>query len=124
MIMMQRSLYNVYQPDEIIRRLLQEVAPLDGISGYPVSIRYEADNGTEPPVIYFYLYEGADRLVFDMFLNQNTTIGEFETRLYSVKSLGLRRCVALCCEAIKNKTSFDVERSKAAKDEESDNLPF
>lgn len=117
-------LYGVYEPDEIIRRLIQEVAPLDGISGYPVTIKYVADNSTEPPVIYFDIYEGADRSVFDMYIDQNTTLAEFEKKLYSVRPFGLRRCVAMCCEAIKNKTSFDVEFHKAAKDKGSDNLPF
>lgn len=119
------KLYDVYEPDEIIRRLIRETSPLDGITGYSVNIKYHADNSTEPPVIFFELYEGADRSVFDLYVDQNTTLSMFENKLYSVRPFGLRRCVALCCKAIQNKTSFDVEFHKEAQDEESDgDFPF
>ena len=121
---MKTKLFGVYEPIEIIHRLLQETAPLDGPSGYSVTIKYVADNATEPPVIFFEIYEGANRCVFDAYFDQSTTLDAFEKKLYSMRPFGLRRCVGLCCEAIKNKTSFDVEFRKAAqaKDDNEEDL--
>lgn len=108
-------LYSVYEPHEIIHRLIKETEPLDGPSGYPVNIKYVADNSTEPPVIYFELYEGVNRIVFDMYCDQDTTLKEFEGKLYSRGLHSLRSSVSLCLDAIRNKTSFDEELDKAIK---------
>lgn len=118
-------LFGVYEPIEIIHRLLQETAPLDGPSGYSVTIKYVADNATEPPVIFFEIYEGANRCVFDAYFDQSTTLEAFKKKLYGMRPFGLRRCVSLCLAAIKNKTSFDVEFHKAAKEpDDNEILPF
>ena len=118
------KLYNIYEPQEIIKRILKEVEPLDGPSGYPVQIKYVADNSTEPPVIYVDIYEGADRSVFDMYVDQNTTLNEFEGKLYSRGLHSLRSRVYLCLEARRLKTSFDEELRKAAKDKFEQEMPY
>lgn len=110
-----------YTDDEIIRRVIEAASPVSGPSGYPLTIKYVADNSTEPPVIYIDLCEGVELSVFDFYVDQNTNLSEFNNAMDI-----LSRRAELCARAVVNKTDYETERDKERKrnqptDEE---LPF
>ena len=111
----------VYTDAEIIARIIDAAEPVSGPSGYPLTIKYTADNSTEPPVIYVDFYEGDHNCLFDMYVDQNTTLSDFN---YLIKRM--RNVAELCAKAHQNKTTFQEEwqKMKAAKDESEEELPF
>ena len=103
------DVFEVYKDEEIIGRLIDETNPLSGPSGYMVEINYVAPNDCEPPAIAFKVYENRKLpAIIEHWIDQNTSFGEFEDIIKDI-----RQSVALCCYAIRNKTSYKEEREKA-----------
>ena len=118
---MEPFVQNIYRDIEILARFIDAMEPLSGPSGYSLNIKYVADNSIEPPVIYVNVYEGADNCIYDDYVDQNTTLRQFERTIDR-----LRGFVTYCLKAIENKTSFSEEWRKAhdrPKDEVED-TPF
>lgn len=112
-------LYSVLDYDEIVRRILKITDPLEGPSGYPLTIKIVCDNSTEPPVIFVDLYEGADHSIFDYYTDQNTLLEDFGKKMQQLSEV-----VLTCFKAIENRTSYDEERGKKKVQEENSDLPF
>lgn len=108
----------ILRDSEIISRFIEAMEPLSGPSGYALNIKYVADNATEPPVIYVNVYEGVNNCIFDTYVDQNTTLGQFSDTLSR-----LRKIIHYCQKAVQNKTSYDEEWRKVTADPEPD-LPF
>lgn len=117
---MEPFVQNIYRDIEIIARFIDAMEPLSGPSGYSLTIKYVADNSIEPPVIYVDVYEGASSCIFDAYVDQNTTLRQFERAIDR-----LRAFVPYCLKAIENKTSFIEEWNKAHScNEEVEDTPF
>lgn len=117
---MEPFVQHIYRDIEIIARFIDAMEPLSGPSGYSLTIKYVADNSTEPPVIYVDVYEGAYCCIFDAYVDQNTTLRQFERTIERLRSF-----VPFCLKAIENKTSFSEEWSEAhSRKDEIDDYPF
>lgn len=125
---MKEKLYHILDFGEIITRLIAVTSPLDGPSCFPVIIRYEAGNRTQPPIISVGLYEtqsdGSDRSLFSAEFDQNTSYDRFE-----IEMKNLMTTVQDCCEAISKGWSYQqlIDSRKQiikSKESEDDNLPF
>lgn len=104
-----KDVYEVYKDEEIIGRLIDETKPLYGPTGYMVEINYVAPNDCEPPAIAFKVYENRELpAIIEHWIDQNMTFEDFDEIIK-----GIRHSVALCCYAIRNKTSYKQESEKA-----------
>ena len=117
--------YGIYSYAEILSRLITATSPLEGPSGYPVSIHFDADNSTEPPVIQVMIYEGgAAPPIYSNGIDQNTTLNGFENILSDINDV-----VSACIEADNRQVSYSqFQREKrdviTPQREEEDFLPF
>lgn len=122
---MKRTAYSVYTYPEIVTRLINATLPLEGPSGYPVTVRYDAGNETEPPTVYVQVEElqsdGWTREVFSATITQNTTLEGF----YCIMS-DLEAAVMKCCPQKTNGTLQKANGTSCAQPDvfEDDNLPF
>lgn len=115
---MKKTAYSVYTYPEIVTLLINATLPLEGPSGYPVTVRYDAGNETEPPTVYVQVEElqrdGSTQEVFSATVTQNTTLKGFSCIISDLEA-----AVMKCCPQKTNGTACtqpDVF--------EDDNLPF
>jgi len=111
----------VYSYAEIIQRFISKTDHLEGPSGYPVEIGYNADNSTEPPVVSLKVFEGTE-CIFDTYVDQNTALHQFNKELSRLSIV-----IAVCLSAINEHSTFKDEWDKiyGHKEEQTDDdLPF
>ena len=121
---MYKTAISVYEYDEIIRRMIDMMKPLEELTGYPYKIEMYADNCSEPPrfiVSIFEWHKDHHDPVVCYCIDQNTTLDEFDNALSE-----LQRVSRLCAMANRNGTSYAVEREKecARLSEKFEGLPF
>ena len=118
---MQKKAYHVLGYAEIISRLINATAPIDGPSCYPVRIKYDADNMTEPPVITCEVFnvtpEGKWNPIFSEGIDKNTTYEGLEKLLES-----LDKVVGRCFTASEQNVPY--EELLKTPPETPDDLPF
>lgn len=120
---MKTKAFNVYDYAEIVKRFFLETAPLDGPSCFPVRIKYDADNMTEPPTITCEVFTvtrtGEWKTIFSNGVDQNTSLEAFEAMLSDLGKV-VGRCLLTSEQGIPYEEANDIP---ADAPEDSD-LPF
>lgn len=104
---------NVYQYDEIIRRIIDSIRPLEEMTGYPYEIKMYADNASAPPCVEVSIYEWRkDRhcVILYYIIYQNTSVSMFDDMLKE-----LHHTAVLCNTASLKKTSYNIEKEEERK---------
>lgn len=119
---------SIFSYCEILSRFVSLTAPVIGTSNFPVEIRFEADNATEPPVVTLYIIDSPGRksgtLCYE-YVDQNTTLQEFLDVCNRIS-----RTVSICVEAAASQRTYAevlAEKYAAGRDKATDgtdDLPF
>ena len=113
---MKHSVYGVLDYAEIIARYITTTAPIEGPTCFPVSIRFDAGNRVEPPIISVEVCEtqsdGSEKVLYYTGTDQNTSLEAFLSGLDK-----LRDVVMTALSALSEGISYEEAKNKPVGEE-------
>lgn len=120
---MKRPVYNYLGYEEVIRRMIDATALVEGPSCYPVSITFYAGNTVEPPVISCELMklqsDGSTKTIYLVTVDQNTTYERFADEIQQ-----LRKQTEMCAEARHLGKTYEELSAETSRGDQDQDLPF